>query len=97
MYMADWIKKLDAFLNLNDRDILTHAGKISHQLAKEHAEQQYEKFHARRIAVSDAALSDFDRTVQQIEVEGTARRGETPFAPASKTGKNTKQKNRGTK
>jgi hypothetical protein len=68
MCMADWIKKLDAFLNLNDRDILTHAGKISHQLAKERAEQEYEKFHASRIAASDTELSDFDKTVQQIEV-----------------------------
>jgi len=33
MYMADWIKKLDAFLTLNDRDILTHAGRISHEMA----------------------------------------------------------------
>ena|GEM_PF-93119 len=81
MYMADWIKKLDAFLNLNDRDILTHAGKISHRMAKERAEQEYEKFHARRIAASDGALSDFDRTVQQIEAKGTARRGEKFFAP----------------
>ncbi len=97
MYMADWIKKLDAFLNLNDRDILTHAGKISHQLAKERAEQEYEKFHARRIAASDAALSDFDRTVQQIEAEGTARRGEKSFAPTSKTGKNAKARKRDTR
>ena len=67
MYMADWIKKLDAFLSLNERDILTHAGKISHQMAKEMAEQEYEKFHAQRIAQADGALSDFDRTVKQIE------------------------------
>jgi len=85
MHMADWIKKLDAFLNLNDRDILTHAGKISHEMAKELAEQEYEKFHARRIAASDAALSDFDRTVKQIEAEGTARRGEKSFAPVNST------------
>ena len=37
MHMADWIAKLDDFLRLSDRDILTHAGKISHQLAEEHA------------------------------------------------------------
>ena len=33
MHMADWIKKLDAFLTLNERDILTHAGRISHEIA----------------------------------------------------------------
>jgi hypothetical protein len=34
MTMADWVKKLDGFLSLNDRNILDHAGKVSHQLAK---------------------------------------------------------------
>jgi hypothetical protein len=33
MHMKDWVKKLDGFLTLNDRDILTHAGRISHEMA----------------------------------------------------------------
>lgn len=37
MKMADWVAKLDGFLTLNDRDILTSAGKVSHELAAEHA------------------------------------------------------------
>ena len=41
MHMADWIAKLDDFLRLGDREILTHAGSISHQLAEEHAYAQY--------------------------------------------------------
>jgi len=44
MHMADWIKKLDAFLTVNEREILTHAGRISHEMAKELAETEYEKF-----------------------------------------------------
>ncbi len=72
MHMADWIKKLDAFLDLNERHILTHAGKISHAMAKELAEQEYEKFNARLIAQNDAALSDFDRTIKQIEARKQA-------------------------
>ena len=43
MTMQDWIKKLDGFLGLNDREILTHAGKVSQQLAKQIAEQEYDK------------------------------------------------------
>ncbi|MDX9792524.1 MAG: virulence RhuM family protein [Kiritimatiellia bacterium] len=66
MHMADWIKKLDAFLNLNEREILTHAGRISHEMALELAENEYDKFHARRIAESNTALSDFDKTVKRI-------------------------------
>ena len=38
MYMKDWIEKLHGFLQLNDRNILDHAGKISHQLAADKAE-----------------------------------------------------------
>lgn len=49
MSMNDWITKLDGFLALNDRDILTHAGKMSHDMAKQLAEQEYEKFHEQRL------------------------------------------------
>jgi hypothetical protein len=66
MHMTDWIKKLDAFMNLNERDILTHAGSISHEMARELAEGEYDKFHARRIAESTAVLSDFDKTVKRL-------------------------------
>lgn len=67
MYMSDWIKKLDSFMTLNDRDILTHAGKISHEMAKELAEREYEKFHTQRLSASAKSISDFDRAVKQIE------------------------------
>jgi len=46
MHMADWIKKLDAFLTLNERDILTHAGRISHEMAQAKSEMEYDKFKA---------------------------------------------------
>jgi hypothetical protein len=44
MYMADWKTKLDAFLQVNDEEILTHAGSISAEIAKELAFAEYEKF-----------------------------------------------------
>ena len=40
MSMSDWVTKLDGFLTLNDRDILNHAGRVSHQMAKQIAEQE---------------------------------------------------------
>lgn len=67
MYMSDWIKKLDSFMTLNDRDILTHAGKISHEMARQLAEDEYEKFHSNRLKLSNRELSDFDKAVKQIE------------------------------
>ena len=44
MYMRDWIQKLDDFLRLSDKEILTHAGSISAKLAKEKADAEYDKF-----------------------------------------------------
>lgn len=49
MTMQDWVKKLDGFMTLNDRDILDHAGKVSHQMAKELAEGEYDKFHQQHL------------------------------------------------
>jgi hypothetical protein len=67
MYMSDWSKKLDSFMTLNDRDILTHAGKISHEMARQLAEGEYDKFHTNRLTESGKQISDFDKVVKQIE------------------------------
>ena len=69
MTMADWISKLDSFLNINDRDVLTHAGKISHEMAKQHAELEYEKFHRLRIQQTDQQPSDFEQAVKHLQQE----------------------------
>ena len=66
MQMSDWISKLDAFLNLNERDILTHAGKISHDLAKEIAESEYDKFHQARIEERTKSDADFEKAIQGL-------------------------------
>jgi hypothetical protein len=53
MYMADWERKLFDFLTLNEKQILMDAGKISHQLAMEIAETEFEKFNNKQIELSD--------------------------------------------
>jgi hypothetical protein len=63
MAMQDWITKLEGFLTLNDREILTHAGKISADLAKAHAEREFTEF---RQTEDQYLESDFDRAVQQL-------------------------------
>ena len=70
MYMRDWIVKLDDFLRISDRDILTHAGKVGHAdaLAKSHAE--YAKYRQQQLdqpsAVEQHFLEAVDKT-KQIE------------------------------
>lgn len=66
MHMRDWITKLHAFLTVNDRNILTHAGKISHQMAKELSETEYEKFNQKRIQKTDQAGGDFEKAIKQL-------------------------------
>jgi hypothetical protein len=44
MYMADWIERLDDFLKMTGKDILTHAGKISHEKAIEKANKEYQAY-----------------------------------------------------
>jgi hypothetical protein len=76
MHMKDWIEKLNGFLQLNDRNILEHAGKISHEIAQEFAESEYEIFNRQRIKIKDTQDSDFDKAVKQIESKKKRSKGE---------------------
>ncbi|MDC0932669.1 RhuM family protein [Arcobacteraceae bacterium] len=46
--MKDWISRLDTILSMNGRELLNNAGKISHQIAKEKSELEYQKFKEER-------------------------------------------------
>ena len=67
MYMRDWIAKLDDFLRLSERDILTHAGTISHDDALAKAEREYEKWRAQQAALPSPVEEHFDRAVEEIK------------------------------
>lgn len=64
MTMADWEARLGGFLKLWDREILQDAGKVSAELAKAHAESEFEIY---RIAQDRLFESDFDRVVKEAE------------------------------
>lgn len=66
MHMVDWIKKLDGFLTLNDRSILTNAGRISHEMALEKAEREYVKFKAVEATLPQPVDRDFERAIQDV-------------------------------
>lgn len=66
MRMSDWIGKLNGFLVLNEREILDNAGRISHEIAMEHAESEYDAFARLRAREADYLSSDFDEMVKQI-------------------------------
>jgi hypothetical protein len=70
MTMRDWIVKLDDFLRLSDRQILSHAGKVSHEVAAAKAEAEYEKFRVIEDAKPSAVEKDFDEAVKKLKPPG---------------------------
>lgn len=67
LYMRDWRERLDAFLEFNQRDILRDAGKVSKAVADRLALDQYEKFHARRLAAeAQADAAAFEQAVKRL-------------------------------
>jgi len=76
MTMAQWISKLDDFMRLSDREVLTHAGKMSHARAIGLAEAQYETFRATELAKPSRAEKDFEDALKNVSA-----------LPASKTPK----------
>lgn len=64
MTMEDWAKRLDEFLTFNERETLKDAGKISAEIAKDHAESEFEKY---RIIQDRLFESDFDKETRKLE------------------------------
>lgn len=67
MYMKDWINKLDDFLRISDREILAHAGLISHDDAVEKARIEYDKYQIFHLNDSTQIETHFKRAVEEIQ------------------------------
>lgn len=66
MTMRDWIAKLDDFLKLSGRELLDHAGKVSHEAALAKAEAEYEKFRRLQDAKPSQVDKDFEEAVKKL-------------------------------
>lgn len=75
MKMADWVGKLDAFLQFNEYAVLENAGKIAAEVARRLAEEQYDKFRVRQDRDFE---SDFEAEVKRIESKRPRKRKEAP-------------------
>jgi hypothetical protein len=67
MYMKDWISKLDEFLKVSERDILTYAGKVSHEMAIEKARAEYEKFRRQMLEEPSPVERHFIEAVKEVK------------------------------
>ena len=67
MYMADWASRLDTILQLNGRELLTHAGKISHERALEKSGEEYEKYKlAQKQLEKEQSLKEIEEDIKKM-------------------------------
>lgn len=68
MYMKDWIQRLDTILQLNGRELLTHAGKISHKMALEKSGEEYKKYKQQQKAIEkEASLKELEEDIKKLK------------------------------
>ena len=67
MYMKDWIQRLDVILQLNGRELLTHAGKISHDRALKKSKEEYEKYKIAQQAIEkEQSLKEIEEDIKKL-------------------------------
>lgn len=68
MYMKDWTERLDSILQLNGRELLTHAGKISHQMALDKSTKEFEKFKETKKAIEiEQSLKEIEADIKKLK------------------------------
>jgi hypothetical protein len=68
MVMKDWIARLDSILQLNGRELLTHAGKISHEMALEKSNQEFEKYRlAQKTMEKEQSLKEIEEDIKKFK------------------------------
>ena len=68
MYMKDWIARLDGILQLNGRELLTHAGKISHDRALKKSANEFEKYKLKQAAIEkEQSLKEIEEDIKRLK------------------------------
>ena len=68
MYMTDWVQRLDSILQLNGRELLTHAGKISHEKALEKSGKEFEKYKIAQKAIEkEQSLKEIEADIKKLK------------------------------
>ncbi|MBI3775817.1 MAG: virulence RhuM family protein, partial [Gammaproteobacteria bacterium] len=74
MTMQNWIAKLDEYLRLSEREILQHAGKISHEEALQKAELEFEKYRMGQLAQTSRVERDFEEVVKKLPAKSPRKK-----------------------
>jgi hypothetical protein len=68
MYMADWIQRLDVILQLNGRELLTHAGKISHDRALKKSNEEFQKYKELQQSIEkEQSLKEIEEDIKKLK------------------------------
>ncbi|GHT54000.1 toxin Fic [Bacteroidia bacterium] len=68
MYMKDWIERLDVILQLNGRELLNHAGKISHEMALQKSSEEFEKYQqTQRALVQEQSFKELEEDIKRLQ------------------------------
>ena len=68
MYMRDWIAKLDSILQLNGRELLTHAGKVTHEKALQKSNQEFEKYkESQKMLDKEMSLKEIEADLKRLQ------------------------------
>ena len=68
MYMNDWIARLDSLLQLNGREILTHAGSISHEMAVIKSGQEFQKYQTAQATIEkEQSLKEIEADIKKLK------------------------------
>lgn len=68
MYMKDWIDRLDSILQLNGKELLTHAGKISHEMAVKKSEDTFKTFkEEQQLLTKEASLKELEQDIKKLK------------------------------
>ena len=69
MYMKDWIERLDTILQMNGRELLIHAGKISHEMALKKSGEEYEKYQFHQKALEkEESLKELEEDIEKLKI-----------------------------
>ena len=67
MYMNDWISRLDSILQLNGRELLTHAGKISHEMAVQKSNEEFAKYrNDQKKLEKEQSLNEIENDIKKL-------------------------------
>ena len=68
MYMADWAQRLDSILQLNGRELLTHAGKVSHEIALKKSGEEFEKYKIVQKGIEkEQSLKEIEEDIKKLK------------------------------